>query len=146
MAVAQRTLRLAAPAQEIWDLISDAHHMPRWWPGVVRMEGVSDEGFTQVFKTKKGRSVRLDFRIIASEPLSVLAWEQELPGTPFERVLNELIIEVQLEPVDSGTDVTLIQSQKLRGYSRTGGLMLRRATHSRLDEALEGLARICGPG
>jgi hypothetical protein len=39
--------------------------------------------------------------------------------------------------------VTISQQQKLRGYSRTGGILLRRATDSKLDEALEGLARIC---
>ena len=32
--------------------------MPRWWPGVVRMEGVQEDRFTQVFVTKKGRPVR----------------------------------------------------------------------------------------
>ena len=36
--------------------------------------------------------------------------------------------------------VTIAQLQKLRGYSRTGALMLRRATNKRLDEALDGLA------
>ena len=37
--------------------------------------------------------------------------------------------------------MTITQQQKLRGYSRTGGFMLRRATRSKLDEALDGLAR-----
>ena len=54
------------------------------------------------------------------------------------------MIEVQLEPTDGGTEVTIAQRQKLRGYSRTGGLLLRRATSAKLDEALEGLERISG--
>jgi hypothetical protein len=33
-------------------------------------------------------------------------------------------------------------TQKLHGYSRTGGFLLRRATRSRVDEALGGLERI----
>jgi hypothetical protein len=52
---------------------------------------------------------------------------------------------VLLEPVDGGTRVTIAQQQKLKGYSRTGGMMLNRATRKRLDEALDGLERICGP-
>ena len=48
-----------------------------------------------------------------------------------------------LEPADGGTQVTIAQRQKLRGYSRTGGFMLRRATRSKLEEALEGLERVC---
>jgi uncharacterized protein YndB with AHSA1/START domain len=140
----QRTRRLNADQSEIWELIADPHHMPRWWPGVIRVEGVDDEHFTQVFKTKRGRSVRLDFRVLESEPPWRRTWEQEIAGTPFERVLSELVIEMSLQPVDGGTVVTLSQQQRLRGYSRTGGFLLTRATRSKLDEALDGLARICG--
>jgi uncharacterized protein YndB with AHSA1/START domain len=144
MATAERSRTLPADHEEVWALIADPHHMPRWWPGVIRMEGVTDDHFTQVFKTKKGRSVRLDFHIASSEPPRRRVWEQELAGTPFERVFSELTIEVELEPVSGGTEVTISQRQRLRGYSRTGGFMLTRATRSRLDEALDGLARICG--
>jgi carbon monoxide dehydrogenase subunit G len=132
----------------VWELIEDPHHMPRWWPGVTRMEGVEPDRFTQVFKTKRGRPVRMDFRVLASHPPAYggdaagRAWEQELAGSPFERVLNESVIEVVLEPDGDGTRVTIEQRQKLRGYSRTGGFLLKRATRRKLDEALDGLARI----
>jgi uncharacterized protein YndB with AHSA1/START domain len=135
---------LPADPSRVWELIADPHHMPRWWPGVVRMEGVGDDHFTQVFQTKKGRPVRIDFHVVDSDPPWRRSWEQELRGTPFERVLNEMIIEVSLEPVDDGTEVTISQHQKLRGYSKTGGVLLKRATRSKLDEALDGLALICG--
>ncbi|MEA2147449.1 MAG: hypothetical protein QOG59_3036 [Solirubrobacteraceae bacterium] len=119
--------------------------MPRWWPGVKRMEGVEDDRFTQVFTTKRGRPIRADFRVVVSEPPWRRAWEQELAGTPFERVLNELVTEVVLEEVPEGTRVTIAESQKLRGYSRTGGFLMRRATSGKLKEALDGLERACGP-
>jgi uncharacterized protein YndB with AHSA1/START domain len=137
-----RTLR--ASQQDLWELIADPHHLPRWWPGVARVEGVEADRFTEVFKTKRGHPVRADFHVIESQAPWQRAWEQEIPGTPFERVLNELVIEVRLEPAPGGgTEVTIAQQQKLRGYSRTGGFLLRRATASKLDEALDGLARIC---
>lgn len=135
---------LAAPQQDIWAIIADPHHMPRWWPGIARMEGVTAEGFTQVFTTKRGRPVRADFRVIASEPPWRRVWAQETAGTPFERVLDESIVEVNLKPATGGTEVTIDHRQKLRGYSRTGVFMLRRATRRRLDEALDGLATITG--
>jgi len=125
-------------------VLADPHHMPRWWPGVQRMEGVGEDRFTQVFTTKKGRSVRLDFLVLASERPWRRAWSQEVSGTPFERVLAESVVEVSLEPEDSGTRVTIAHRQRLRGYSRTGGLLLKRATGGKLDEALDGLERICG--
>jgi uncharacterized protein YndB with AHSA1/START domain len=144
MSSALRSRVLPAGQQELWDLIADPHHMPRWWPGVQRMEGVESDRFTQVHKTKRGRPVRIDFRVIESDPPWARAWEQEIAGTPFERVLNASITEIRLEPIDGGTEVSIGQEQKLRGYSRTGGLLLKRATGSKLDEALDGLERISG--
>lgn len=115
------------------------------------MEGVQEDRFTQVYTTKKGRAVRMDFRLIASDPprgegRARVSFEQEVGGTPFERVLNRSVTEVALEPEDGATRVTIAQHQKLRGYSRTGGWLLRRATGRRLQEALEGLERVTVPG
>ena len=148
MATARRSRTVPAAPQRVWELIEDPHHMARWWPGVVRMEGVHDDRFTQVFVTKKGRPVRADFHVLASEPPDAAGagsgrrcWEQEIPGTPFARVLAESVIEVLLEADGAGTKVTIAQRQKLKGYSRTGGLMLRRAMNAKLDEALGGIER-----
>jgi hypothetical protein len=113
------------------------------------MEGVHDDRFTQVFTTKKGRPVRIDFTLLESRPpgedgAGVRRWEQEIVGTPFERVLTASIIELRVEPAGTGTTITLEHEQKLRGYSRTGGFMLKRATGAKLDEALDGLERLTG--
>jgi uncharacterized protein YndB with AHSA1/START domain len=137
-----RTRTVSAPPEAVWEIVADAHHMPRWWPGVLRMEGVAEASFTQVFTTKRGRPVRIDFSVISSDPPRTVAWTQEIPGTPFERVLIASVITVALAPSNGGTLVTLTQEQRLRGSSRTGGFLLRRATRERLDEALAGLAAL----
>lgn len=149
MPTTRRKRTISASPTTIFDVVEDPNHMPRWWPKVARMEGVQEGRFTQVIFTKKGRPVRVDFRMLESaRPKSeegtggLVRWEQEIIGTPFERVLNEAITEVALEPSPDGTLVTIEQRHKLRGYSRYGGFMLRRATRSRLDEALDGLERI----
>jgi uncharacterized protein YndB with AHSA1/START domain len=143
MPAARRSRTLAASPETLWELIADPHHMPRWWPGVERMEGVEPDRFTQVFKTQRGRPVRADFRVLESTPPTTRSWEQEVAGTPFERVLSSSVIEVSLAPAAGGTEVTISHQQRLRGYSRTGGFLLRRATAAKLDEALDGLAQIC---
>ena len=101
MATARRSRTVSASPEEIWELISDPHHMPRWWPGVKRMEDVGDDHWTQVFTTKKGRPVRVDYHLLQSDPPGpggdppgIRTWEQEIPGTPFERVLSESITEL----------------------------------------------------
>lgn len=143
MATARRARTIAAAPQSVWEVIVDPHHLPRWWPGVKRMEGVGPDGWTEVHMTKKGRAVRIDFRLRESNPPWRREWEQEIAGTPFERVLVESTTAIALEPIDGGTRVTIELNQKLKGYSRTGGFMLRRATAKRLDEALDGLEQIC---
>jgi uncharacterized protein YndB with AHSA1/START domain len=137
----------------VWEVVSDPHHMPRWWPQVKRMEGVEHDRFTQVLTTGKGRPVRMDFRVVCSEEPGPdggrsgrRVWEQEVAGTPFERVLGEAVTEVLLDPAGEQTLVTIALNQKLRGYSRTGGFLLRRATRAKLDEALEGLEEIVSAG
>src|SRR5436305_4821973 len=152
MPVARRSRTIGASPEEVWSVVADPHHIPRWWPGVKRMESVEDDRFTQVLTTKKGRAVRMDFRVASSEPPETGAdtagrtvWEQEIEGTPFARVLGQAVTEIVLEPADGGTKVTLALTQRLRGYSRTGGFLLRRASRAKLDEALEGLERILTP-
>ncbi len=142
-----RSRTVPVAPQRVWEVIADPYDMPRWWPLVTRMEAVDEDQFTQVLRTRKGRLVRADFRVLVSEPPGPCGdpagrrvWEQEVAGTPFERVLGEAITEVVLEPAENGaTRVTIALSQQLRGYSRTGGFLLRRATGKKLSEALEAL-------
>jgi Polyketide cyclase / dehydrase and lipid transport len=152
MPTSRRSRTINASPEHVWEVVADPHHMPRWWPHVKRMEGVDPDRFTQVLTTRKGRPVRMDFRLLESEPPGPAGdppgrrvWEQEVAGTPFERVLGEAITEIVLEPADGVTRVTIVLRQKLRGYSRTGGFLLRRATHARLDEALDGLEDVVTP-
>jgi uncharacterized protein YndB with AHSA1/START domain len=146
MPTVRRSRTVPAPPDRVWRVIADPHHMPRWWPLVKRMEGVADDQFTQVLTTRKGRLVRADFRVVASDPPGESpgrrVWEQEVAGTPFERVLGEAITEVLVEPSDGATRVTIALTQRLRGYSRTGGFLLRRATRNKLSEALESLEQL----
>jgi uncharacterized protein YndB with AHSA1/START domain len=139
----KRSRTLSAPVEEIWRVVGDVHHLPRWWPGVERVEGSRGGGFTQVLRSKKGRTVRQDFRITRDDSKRLRRWEQEITGTPFERFLAANAMEVALEPAEGGgaTKVTLTSEQKLRGVSRVGGggFMLRRATKQQLGEALDGL-------
>src|SRR5437764_9318906 len=112
--VARRTRLIDSSAHAIWAVVADPHHFPRWWPGVVRMEGVHEDRFTQVYATKRGRAVRMDFRLLTLEPpqedgRARVSFEQEVLGTPFERVLNQSITEVALEPEDRATKVTIAQ-------------------------------------
>ncbi len=132
---------LAAPPEAVWDVLADPWHQARWWPRVVRMEAVEDGCFTQVLGTARGRGVRADFRVLETEPGRRLCWEQQLEGTPFERLLAEAVTAVELAPDGQGTDVTIELRQQLLGWSRLVPFLFKRAARRQLAEALAGLDR-----
>ena len=143
MPITRRRRTLEAPTDEVWAVVADPHHLPRWWPRAARVEDVSGDRWTMVLATTKGRNVRADYRIVASEPPRRRRFAQELDGSPFERLLRSSEVEIALAETaqGSGTEVTLELAQKLRGASRLGGFMFRGAAKRTLDEALESLER-----
>jgi uncharacterized protein YndB with AHSA1/START domain len=153
---ASRSRTIAAPAHELWEVVSDPHHLPRWWPRVERVEDVRDRAFTEVMRTRKGKVVRADFEVASvreSEGERSLRWDQRIEGTPFAMVLSACEIELRLVPREgagTATDVTIELRQELRKGSarlggsmpRAGGFLVRRAARSTVQEALDGLERI----
>lgn len=111
--------------------------------------GKDPEGrrWTQVLETRDGRGIRADYRCVAAARDQRYAFEQLLDGTPFEGILRSARTEIRLEPADAETEVTVVSDQRLKGLSRFGSLMMRRATGRTLNDALAGLERVTGdPG
>jgi uncharacterized protein YndB with AHSA1/START domain len=140
-----RSRRLAAAPEDVWRLVGDPYHLPRWWPRVERVEAVAGERFTELLRsTKSGRAIRADFRVLEKRKERLLRFAQELAGSPFERVLKEAETEIAIAPDAGGTTVAITLRQRLRGLSRLGGFLVRRATARILDEALDGLEGALG--
>jgi len=141
----KRAGTVSAPPEDVWEVVSDPHHLPRWWPGVQRVEEVTDDAWTKVLRTEKGKAVRADFTRVAAEPPTRLVWQLEVEESPFERILSASVTEVSLQPLAGGqTRVQLKLTQRLRGLYRFGSPTVRRATREQLDEALDGLQRAFG--
>jgi uncharacterized protein YndB with AHSA1/START domain len=141
-----RTRTVEAPPGEVWKLVSDPYSLPRWWPRTSRVENVDAKGgrrarWTKVLATAEGRGVRADFRCASSAERERYVWEQELAGTPFERHLKGLRVEIGLRERDGGTEVSLTEEQSLKGLSKLGSPLMRRARGDALDEALDGIER-----
>lgn len=145
MARVTRTRTVEATPAEVWKLVSDPYNLPRWWPRTARVENVDPKPggkrtqWTMVLQTGEGRSVRADFRCVSSAEGERYAWEQELAGTPFERHLKALRVEIGLCQEDEGTEVSLTEEQSLKGMSKLGSPLMRRARAAILDEALDGI-------
>ncbi len=145
MPTVRRSRTLRATPEEIWEIVGDAYHLPRWWPRVTRVEGVVDGAFTQVLATTRGVPVRADFRVVESAAPRVRSWAQQIVNTPFERILAASEVEVRLEPEgESRTRVAMSLVQRLSGMALLGSFMVRSAGRRQLDEALNGLEALVG--
>ena len=85
--------------------------------------------------------MRVDHHCTGATEGERYAWAQEIDGTPFEKVLRSATLEIRLERRDGDTVVTLVGDDRLRGLSRLGSPMMRRAMRRRLEEALDGIER-----
>jgi uncharacterized protein YndB with AHSA1/START domain len=141
-----RSRTLAAPPEAVWRVLEDPYALPRWWPLVRRVEGVSAAGWTMVLGREGGRGVRADQRLEASDEPALRRWALDVPGSPFERVLRASAVEARLAPAGADrAELTLELRQQPRGMARLGAFMLRRAGRRQLDEALAGMARAVEP-
>jgi uncharacterized protein YndB with AHSA1/START domain len=147
MARVTRTREIEAPVGAVWKLVSDPYSLPRWWPRTGRVENVDlkpggkRSAWTKVLQTSEGRGVRADFRCVSSAEPQRYVWEQELEGTPFERHLKSLRVEIGLRERGDATKVSLTEEQTLKGMSKFGSPLMRRARGEILDEALDGIER-----
>jgi uncharacterized protein YndB with AHSA1/START domain len=145
-----RRRTIAAPVDDVWELVSDPYSLPRWWPKVARVESVDrkPEGkrsqWTKVLETTEGRGVRADYRCLSSAEGERYVWEQQLADSPFERHLRRSVVEIGLRAKGEDTEVSLTSEQKLRGMSRLGAPLMRGGQGKILDEALDGLERALG--
>jgi uncharacterized protein YndB with AHSA1/START domain len=136
---------IAAPREEVWETVVDPYHLPRWWPRVQRVEEVDGAAWTKVMISSRGRAVRSDYTRVETDAPRRMLWRQEVDESPFERLLSEATIELELEEAGAEkTRVRLTADQSLRGKTRFGGMMVRRATKRTLNEALDGLKRAFG--
>lgn len=142
MPTTRRSRVLPVSPERVWDVLGDPYHLARWWPRVHRVEDVTGDRFTTVMPTSKGKLVRADYRVLEATPGRRLRWEQELAGSPFERLLAQAITAIELDESGEGTRVSIEVRQRLRGWSRFGGSFFRRAARKQLEEALSDLEGI----
>lgn len=135
---ARRTRSVPVPGERVWEIVGDPYQLPRWWPRVSRVEQVDERGWSTVLAAPRGRDVRADWVLVASEPPSRRRWAQELAGSPFARLFAQHEVEVRT----GDGEVTIEIEQRVRGWARLAPWIVRRAARKVADEALDGLVAI----
>lgn len=126
----------------VWAVISDPEQLPRWWPGVTRVEEATPQAWTTVLTSPKGKSVRLDYSLVTASAPTRLVWSQEVEESPFERILAEATTSLELSEDEAGTRVAIELEQKPRGWARFAPLQFRAAGTRQVQGAVEGLERL----
>jgi uncharacterized protein YndB with AHSA1/START domain len=141
----RRETVLAATPDEVWRVIGDPEQLPRWWPGVTRVEEATPEAWTTVLGSPRGKAVRADFTRLEFTEGERLVWRQEVAGSPFERILVSSRTTISLSPAESrGTQVAIELDNKPRGWARFAPLQFRAAGSRQLRGALDGLDALLG--
>jgi uncharacterized protein YndB with AHSA1/START domain len=133
-----------AALEEVWGLVSDPARLPQWWPGVTRVEEASADAWTTVLSSPKGKSLRVDYSRVESEPERRMVWRQEVEESPFERILASATTEIALAEDAGGTRVTVSLDQRPRGWARFAPLQFRAAGKRQVEGAVEGLDAVFG--
>ena len=159
MATTRRSATFAGTPESLWATVGDPYHLPRWWPGVQRVEDVDPDGFTQVLAGRGGHPVRADYAVVEQTEPERCRWRRKPDGTPLERLLRRTEVTIELSPATqtgcpgtgggaagsgggaAATRVTLTLRQAA-GLSRVG--TQRRTGRAELDQALAELGRIHG--
>jgi uncharacterized protein YndB with AHSA1/START domain len=143
MARVTRRRSVGAPPEEVWGLVSDPERLPAWWPGVTRVEDATEQGWTTVLTSSRGKAVRADFTRVEADPPRLLVWRQEVEESPFERILAEALTRLELAPGEmGGTTVAITVRHRARGLARLGFLQLRAAAAKQVEDALDGLEAV----
>lgn len=138
--LARRDIVVAATPEQVWSVVGDPEQLPRWWPGVTRVEEATPESWTNVLSSRRGKVVRADYTRIEAVPAERLVWRQEVEGSPFERILASALTTISLSPAEGqATRVRIALDMTPRGWARFAPMQFRTAGGRQVQGALDGL-------
>jgi len=138
--LAKRETVVAAGIQELWGVVGDPAQLPRWWPGVTRVEEATPDSWTAVLASPRGKVVRADYTRVEAVPGERLVWRQEVEGSPFERILASAFTTISLSADgERASRVAIALEQTPRGWARFAPMQFRAAGSRLVQGALDGL-------
>ena len=105
-AAARRSRVIPRRAPDVWGVVSDPYHLPAGGRSVTRVESVherkggSGSQWTKVFETERGQVRPGRLSLPCSRAPEAYGWEQEIPGSPFEKVPALGGHEIELSDAD----------------------------------------------
>ena len=139
----EREVEIAAPPEEVYDLIADPERLGEWVTihqyvdGNAPDELVKGARMTQCLKLA-GRSFKVKWTVAESDRPRLLAWEGRGPMRSKAKVVNTLT------PTDTGTHFSYVNEYSLPGgpLGNMAGPVVRRVTTGEVDRTLQKLREL----
>ncbi|HEX5596071.1 MAG TPA: SRPBCC family protein [Micromonosporaceae bacterium] len=145
MILVERTGRVAASVEGVWEVIRRAERLPEWLAGVQRVEVLSGEGFGRQQRILAADGSLLDAEVIAYRAPTLIAWRERSAGMG-ARAEARTEMHVELSSDGDGTTVRLIVVRWAPGPVSAALLRLgTRRVGSSLEGSLERLAELAAP-
>jgi len=141
MMLIERSTRVAAPIETVWQVVERAEHLPAWLAGVRQVEVVSGTGFGRRQRVQAADGGALDAEVIAYQRPTLIAWRERAQGAGARA---EARTEIYVELAADGAETTVRLIMVRWPDSRVSGALLRWGMR-RVGAELEGsLARLTG--
>jgi uncharacterized protein YndB with AHSA1/START domain len=107
MMLIERSARVDAPVEVVWDVVQRAEHLPAWLAGVRQAEVISGEGVGRRQRVEAADGAALDAEVIAYQPPTLIAWRERAEGAG-ARSEARTEVYVELTGEEGGTAIRLI--------------------------------------
>lgn len=132
MAVITASVKINAPLDRVWNIVSDLDNEPKFWKGTKEIKNIAKEGSTI------RREITIAFR-----DQKCLQEVTVKPKEKIEAVFTKGIIEgtkiINLIPIDDKTKVEAVWNIKLSGMMGMFTGMLKKHIKNGTEQALEGI-------
>ena len=132
MALIDASIRINAPIQRVWSIVSDLDNEPKFWKGTKEIRNVSKN------ETKITREVTIAFRDSKCMQ-EVLLFPQEKIEIKFTKGIIDGTKTIQLIPIESETELEVNWDIKLSGMMGMFTGMVKKHIKSGTNQALESI-------
>ncbi len=132
MALIDASIRINAPIQRVWSIVSDLDNEPKFWKGTKEIRNISKD------ETKITREVTIVFRDSKCMQ-EVLLYPQEKIEIKFTKGIIDGIKTIQLIPIENETELEVSWDVKLSGMMGMFTGIVTKHIKSGTNQALESI-------
>lgn len=132
MTVIQSSIRINAPVDKVWNIVSDLDNEPKFWKGTKEIRNISKE------ENKVTREVTIAFKDSKCMQQVILQPKEKIQAT-FTKGIIDGTKTIELIPVDNSTEVEVTWDIKLSGLMGMFTGMVKKHIKSGTEQALESI-------